>query len=346
MRRLFDLDLAANQSQVPLIFFKHIQMIFYNFLSGINHCFIGMLSQILRKHPIILVLLLVSGCITSPYEVHDITDTQNLLQLREGEEQFEFGRPRKFLDASDWIWPGSLIGKLLLWNVNVDSHEVSDETVNELQEYLAYNDLGHVKIRINQYAPGGEWSRLFRNKDVGAGWRYTLGFISTIFYTILPQRFFGGDNYNPYTNTVSIYSNHKAIAVHEGGHSQDSSRRKHKGTYAALYMIPFVSLHHEAMATNDALSYMSNQAQYEELKGAYKILYPAYGTYVGGGIAQFMSSPIAYIIQVAAVIPGHIIGRVKASNVENPNEKDAEETDTIQQDSGIISHHITYRVLQ
>ena len=275
---------------------------------------------------LIISTILITGCITQPYERALVPAGSKVMHLRESEQQFEFGRPHKLLDASGRIWPGSLLSKLILWNVNVDSHKISEETLNELKEYLTYNDLSHVKVRVNQYAPGGEWSRLFRNKDVGAGWRYTLGFISNVYYTILPQRFFGGDNYNPYTNTISLYSDHAAIAVHEGGHSKDSSSRKHKGSYAALYMIPFVSLHHEAVATNDALSYTSDQEQHQELKEAYKVLYPAYGTYIGGGIGRFTSTTTSYIVQAAIVIPAHIIGRIKASNVENPH--DIVQTDT------------------
>ncbi len=140
-----------------------------------------------------------------------------------------------------------------------------------------------------------------QNKTVGAGWRYTIGAISVLFYTILPGRFFGGDAYNPYTNTIYLYSDIPAVALHEAGHSKDFGRRENKGTHAALYLLPFAPLYYEANATSDALTYLENQSRWKDQQRAYEILYPAYGTYVAG---------------IWGVIPGHIIGRMKASDVE------------------------------
>ena len=70
----------------------------------------------------------------------------------------------------------------------------------------------------------------------------------------------------------------------------------------------------EAKASGDAIGYMRVDCPAEEEKEAYKILYPAYCTYIGGGIGQF--TPVPYVVYFAAVIPGHIAGRVKASHVD------------------------------
>ena len=210
----------------------------------------------------------------------------------------------------------------MLWNCKVDKHYVSEKTEQAIKQYLTKNDLYNVKVRINQYCPGGEWRRLFKNRAVGAGWRYTLGIISVAIYSAFPQRFFGGDNYNPFTNTVNIYSDHPAILIHEGGHSKDFATKKLKGCYAALYMVPFVSLYHEAKASNDALGYLRTEASLKDQKDAYKILYPAYATYIGGNIGDFLSPPYNYAVQAAAVIPAHIVGRIKAATLNDP-EKEA-----------------------
>ena len=57
--------------------------------------------------------------------------------------------------------------------------------------------------------------------------------IANMFYTAFPERIFaafpfigGGDHYNPYTNTINIYSDHRAIVLHEGGHAKDFARRR------------------------------------------------------------------------------------------------------------------------
>ena len=261
------------------------------------------------------LLVASTGCATAPYKFGKDIEMENTLPIEEGRTQIERGRPHKFLDASDWIWPESLISKLLLWNSKIDSHQVSEETVSDIARYLKENDLNNVKVRINQYAPGGEWRRLFRNRAVGGGWRYTLGIISVVSYTILPQRFFGGDNYNPFTNTISIYSDHPSVVIHEAAHSKDLALKQHKGSYAALSLIPFVSLYHEAKATNDALGYLRAQKPVKDQKEGYKILYPAYSTYIGGNLGSFVYEPYSYAIQVVAVIPAHIAGRIKAATL-------------------------------
>ena len=168
-----------------------------------------------------------------------------------------------------------------------------------------------MKVRINQYAPGGEFGRLVRNKRVGFGWRYTLGVLSWTIYTVLPQRIFGGDNYNPWSDTINIYSDHPAIAIHEGGHAKDFASRDYPGSYGFLYMLPFVSLHHEAVASTDALSYFRAQCSTNEWRDAYKVLYPAYGTYIGGNMGQYVL-PYSWVYW-AAVLPGHALGRIKAA---------------------------------
>ena len=86
-------------------------------------------------------------------------------------------------------------------------------------------------------------------RAVGAGWRYTFGTISWLGDTIFPGRLLGGDHYNPYTNTVNIFSDAPAIGLHESGHAKDWARRKYKGTYAAIYGLPVVPLWHEAVAS-------------------------------------------------------------------------------------------------
>jgi hypothetical protein len=245
------------------------------------------------------------------------------VKLAPGELQIETGSPYGFLDfAGSWLNPTSLLGKLFLWDLRVQNHQVSDTTVATLQEYLDDNGLKDVKVRINQYAPGGEWSRLFRNRAVGAGWRYTLGLVSVALYTILPGRVFGGDSYNAFTHTISIYSDHRAIVLHEGGHAKDFEDAGLRGTYAAAYLLPLAPLYYEAKATGDAIGYMREKNLKEMEKEGYKILYPAYGTYVGSesmGVVNLIN-PVSFLfrlgVQAAVMIPAHVVGRIKSAQVE------------------------------
>lgn len=260
-----------------------------------------------------LALLLTTGCASVPYRQGVSFDDPHLTAVAEVE--IVRGRPNRFLDAADWIWPGSLLGKLILWDWRVDRHGIGDETERVVRSYLSVNELPHVKVRLNQYAPGDELLRTVRNRSVGAGWRYTLGMVSWLRYTAFPGRFFGGDHYNPYANSINLYSDIPAIAAHEGGHAKDFSGRKWKGTYAFAYQIPFVNLYHEARASNDALGYLCEHENYVLQREGYRIMHPAYGTYVGSNISQWVSADIGYLAYGVAVIGGHITGRVRGATL-------------------------------
>ena len=257
-----------------------------------------------------------AGCATAPYHFGREQEYVTGYRLPAGEPQVSFGSPHKFLDASGWIWPVSLFSKLLLWNKKVDSHIVSTQTVAAVEQYLADNDLKDVKVRINDYSVGDEWRRTFRNKAVAPFWRYTFGFFSWLNYTMMPQRFFGGDNYNPYSNTINIYSDLKPVVLHESGHSKDFAGRTYKGNYAFLYgVVPFFNLYPEARASSDALSYLRAKDDTVGWKDGYKVLYPAYATYLGGNFGNLLAYPWNSAAQAAAVLPAHIVGRIKASRV-------------------------------
>lgn len=262
-----------------------------------------------------IAILFISGCASSSYHYGTGEYGGDGSLSPPMQQQIIIGEPHKFLDASDWIWPGSWLAKLFLWNKSIDSHEIAEATIEEMAEYMEKNDLQDVQVLVNTYKPGTQWSRLFRNKEVGAGWRYTLGILSTSLYTILPGRFFGGDHYNPFTNTISIYSNNNAIALHEAGHAKDFNRRKLKGTHAAIYVLPGAPLYYEAVASSDALSYLEHECRYDEEKRAYRVLHPAYGTYVGGLFLQQSG------LGILGAIPGHITGAIGAAMTTNDDDR-------------------------
>lgn len=80
-------------------------------------------------------------------------------------------------------------------------------------------------------------------------------------------------------------------------------------------MLPFLSLYAEGRATGDAVGYLRAERPPDEEKAAYKVLYPAYGTYIGGEFGDIWEAYEA-VFYLGAVIPGHVIGRWKASTVD------------------------------
>lgn len=265
-------------------------------------------------------LALATGCASTPYRYGSDRSELDRNKYPDMEQQFYQGAPSPVLDAADWYWPLSLLGKLLLWDRDVDSHQISPETFARLMTYLDENDLDEVQVLVNTYKPGNQWRRLFSNRTVGAGWRYTVGLISVGLYTILPGRFFGGDAYNPFTNTIYLYSDDPSIALHEGGHAKDFSRRKYKGTHAAIYVLPFAALYYEAKATNDALGYLQDKQAHDQQADAYEITYPAYATYASGSFLQG-----AELYSLLGVIPGHIAGQIQAAKARRRAAEAAEQ---------------------
>lgn len=261
------------------------------------------------------IISCMTACASLPY--HPQGDLYPNPSDFKDEPQIVRGEPNSFADGlGHYLF--SLPEKLILWNWKMGNHDISPETEAAIVEYLKANELHEVKVRLNEYAPFGEWHRLVNNEGVGAGWRYTLGTLSWLFYTVLPGRIFGGDSYNPYTNTISLYSDLPVVALHECGHSKDTAVDEYKGSYAALRLIPFYALRDEYVASSDALSYVKALDDRDRERSAYKLLYPAYGTYVGSSVAgPFLAGPLQPLAGAIGAIPGHIIGRIKASNVED-----------------------------
>ena len=270
-----------------------------------------------RTLSLLMFLLSISvvGCAQLPY--HRGTTEQYVLApelVRPDEPLFEWGEQRPVIDSIGWVI--GIPSKIVLWDRRVDNHSVSPKTTDAIAEYLAFNELGTVKVRINQYAPREDWDRLVSNTSVGWGWRYTAGTLSWLGETIFPGRIWGGDHFNPFTNTVHLYSDVPAVALHEAGHAKDFARRTWKGTYGVAYALPVVPLWHESIATNDALSYLHENGTVEETAEAYEILYPAYGTYVGSAVGEFAPWN-GLLVYAAAVVPAHIAGRIQAWRVRD-----------------------------
>ncbi|OGV61131.1 MAG: hypothetical protein A2498_12775 [Lentisphaerae bacterium RIFOXYC12_FULL_60_16] len=264
---------------------------------------------------LLVMALAGSGCATVPYHALDRAYGPGPV-LAPGEPQVEQGRPVSVVDGLGQLF--SIPSKLILWDRRVDNHRIGSNTVMVLRSYLDHNRLTNVKVRVNQYAPGPEFGRLVRNRAVGAGWRYTVGVLSWVVYAILPGRIIGGDHYNPFSHTINLYSDHPAIALHEGAHARDLTCRTYKGTYAVAGMLPLVPLYHESIATGDVMGYLQEAGNRDSEREAYRILYPAYGTYIGGEFARW-NPAVGLVWTVAGAIPGHVVGRYRARQVRDPD---------------------------
>jgi hypothetical protein len=176
------------------------------------------------------------------------------------------------------------------------------------------NQLRNVKIRHNEYAPLDEFRRLTQNTEVGAGYRYSLGLATWLQYTLIPDRVFaglpiigGGDHFNPFTNTVNVYSSDITILLHEAGHAKDYTQHESKGTsFALLRLMPGIDLLQEATASTDAIQFLYCIHDLPDELRAYRTLIPAYSTYIAG------YAPGGLLVTLPIVATGHAVGRVQA----------------------------------
>jgi hypothetical protein len=224
----------------------------------------------------------------------------------------EHGRPHRFLDMMGRIFGAP--DQLLLWNRRVNNHAVSPHTEAMLVGYLQANDLPDVLVRVNQYAPRDEWRRLKANKRVGAGWRYTVGTLEWLLYTLVPGRLIGDDWYNPFTNTIHVYSDVPAIVLHEAAYSKNIHSRRRPGTYAVIQYLPIVGMWYRTDATCDVLAYIKQcDGRPAESKEAEHILFPMYGGALGGQIGTLI--PIPFMdsgLTLAGTAVGPVMGRLHA----------------------------------
>jgi hypothetical protein len=259
---------------------------------------------------------LVSSACATPPEIYVLPEEHYRSQqaeLTEADAQLERGRPLAPLDLLNH-WVLSLPTKLLLLNWHLLDHRLEPEGEAILRHYLELNGLREVKVRHNQYAPLDELSRLARNSDVGWPYRYTLGLVTWLRYTLFPDRLFagvpligGGDHFNPFTNTIHVYSSDVAVLIHEAGHAKDYLEHDSRGTsFALARLVPVVDLLQEARASSDAIQYLQCIREMDHELHAYRALIPAYSTYIAGYFEGGL------IVTLPIVAAGHVSGRLQA----------------------------------
>jgi hypothetical protein len=261
----------------------------------------------------LLVMTISPGChVLSPQAIPASKLSVATELIEANQNPIEMGRPVKWLDTAGWIC--GIPGKIMLWDRRIDNHRMTEKTIETTAEYLQANTMPHLKVRMNQYAPIEDFKRLRKNTTVAWPYRYTLGLLSVGGEAILPGRRLGGDHFKPFTQTVHLYSDVESIALHELAHAKDFSRQEYQGTYALAYL--FMPTWHETIASRDALAYWYDRQDRSGIVEANRILYPAYGTYIGSALGAFVptqATPIYY----ASVLGGHFNGRMLSREVDD-----------------------------
>lgn len=226
-----------------------------------------------------------------------------------------YGKPHRVADRI-----GYLIGlpeRLLTLHPSVNNHEFSESTREHLLEYLRKQNITDVYVRVNQYDPAGEWRRLRENTRIAPGWKYTVGLLPLTAYALIPGRIFGGDLYNPFTNSLSINSDIASVALHEAAYAKDVRGRRLPGTYAAVNELPFVALWRHANGIQDVIEYAQSEGDWETECETYRVVYPMVGIHMasGGTHAVMGNEPLeglffTPLLPLGGALAGHAVGEI------------------------------------
>ena len=139
-----------------------------------------------------------------------------------------------------------------------ENQERLEQGLEFTQHYLAANGLEDVRIDVDVYSPGEQWRRLVQNEEISPFWKYTGGTLNWLRYTVLPHRVFDRNDYDPFTNTLSLSSAKPLQGLYESAMAKEYLKRRNDlgvGSYAMLQAVPFVPLYHCIRASNDLLTY-------------------------------------------------------------------------------------------
>lgn len=204
--------------------------------------------------------------------------------------------------------------RLTSLNSQVDKHEVSPATVAKLKAYLVENRLSDVGVYVNHYDPKLQWSRLRNNTLMAPPWRFTLGSLDLVNYTLFPGRIFGGDRYDPYTNSLYLNSDVPAIVLHEAAYAKDVHRRKLRGAYVVVNELPVLGVWRHSRAIRDVLGYARAHHDWELERSTYHVVYPRTGAEIASA-----GTPLLRVWWGGAVLGlggaacGHVTGRTIAA---------------------------------
>ena len=142
----------------------------------------------------------------------------------------------------------------------------------------------------------------------------------------MPGRIFGGDRYNPFTNSLYLNSDVAAVALREAAYAKDVRSHKLPGTYAATQELPLLGLWSDSRALRDVVGYAKMQNDWVTEKEAYHVLFPQLGIASTSFGSAFLIS--AWWGGPALAAGGAAVGHVAGRTIEKREAAKHEAADT------------------
>ncbi|MCU0720698.1 MAG: hypothetical protein MUC83_13400 [Pirellula sp.] len=197
--------------------------------------------------------------------------------------------------------------------------DLTQKTIAQRQEvataqaisYLSQNDLSDVHIAWRDYDPSDQWKRLWNNDEIHPVWKYTDGSLRVIASTVLPERVFRLDRYNPHTKTLYLNSADPARAVYAAATAKDFLGHPFPGLYAISRYVPIVPAYQHGRIAQDAILYSHAQDDWE----LERRMYPTAYSRVGGSVLSEVygiapgTSGMPFFVGPVMSLTGRLFGR-------------------------------------
>ena len=172
---------------------------------------------------------------------------------------------------------GGLDTKIALLSRKAGTPGPSEKTLEYVKNAFKDDGMDNVTVRAGHTRPWEDTKRLFTDpklKDISLIGRMLA----------IPSTLIGGyfskwdrsDHYNPFTKTMSLYSDIPSVALHEMGHAKDFLQHRYPTLYSYLTKIPPLFLYPEYKASKYAHQWLPEKLKYQ----TGRFLFPAFGSYL------------------------------------------------------------------
>ena len=267
------------------------------------------------------------GCVQSTYR-YGISNEHLVANLPQNPNVISVGGEHPNIDRLERVvqYPRKVFRK---WFPSKDLFEQLpiDErrqvSVAVASKYLDDNGLKGVFIDVFEYDPRQQWQRLVDNNRVSPVWKYTLGSVYHLGYSILPGRAFGYDRYNPFTNTLSINSARPSNTLFTAGYVKKIYDQRYPGTYVAANLLPIMPLIRDTSIANDVLTYSHVQQEWRLKQELYPLVYGRLGGDVVSQATSLFPSMAYMPFYMSPLLTraGRVTGRVTGTAIADREEK-------------------------
>ncbi len=166
----------------------------------------------------------------------------------------------------------SIPQKIIYWNSNMNSGNISDKTIQRVTTFLEENRLSDVGVNVNEYDPIKHIGRVFSNPHTSGLSKYTFGLFSSVSYIFEFNKYLGGrsDYYDYTSNDIHLYSEDPDIALLMGAQALAFNEDDAPSVYSIKQSLPLVGPFIYASQNEDQLEIAASYVDKNDTERVYK----------------------------------------------------------------------------